>query len=180
MEKPWCPRILVVDDEWTIREMLSEFLLLNQYNCVVAGNGAEALAYVAEDPFDLVLLDVKMPEMSGIEVLRRINELAPVPPVIMVTAVSEVQTAVEAMQLGALDYIQKPFALKELLAKMEKALAKGASRREEQVKQEHLASEVQDQEWKLEQRAREIQALNRLFQEHIMTDNHVADNRYLG
>lgn len=167
MDNPPRARVLVVDDESSIRELLSDLLALNDYHCTTADSGPKAIACVASGPYDLVLLDIKMPGMSGMETLRAIKERAPHQPVVMITAVSETETAVEAMKLGALDYILKPFTMDGLLAKVEEALSKGAARREEQARQKRLTSEAGEQRGQTEQRTREIQSLNRLFQTHL-------------
>jgi DNA-binding NtrC family response regulator len=167
MSQQSLPRILIVDDEQSVLEMLSDFLSLNNYLCTTADGGAAAVECLADRTFNVVLLDIKMPGMSGIETLQAIRRRSPDQQVLMITAVAEVQTVVKAMQLGALDYIIKPFALKDLLAKVETALATEASIREERTRQERLAWEAQQQRQQLEQRTVEIQALNRLFQDHL-------------
>ena len=161
------PRILIVDDERSVLAMLSDFLSLNDYMCTTANGGAEAVECLTDRTFNLVLLDIKMPGLSGIETLQAIKRRSPDQQVLMITAVAEVQAVVRAMQLGALDYIIKPFALKDLLAKVETSLATDASIREERTRREGQAWEAQQQRQQLEQRTVEIQALNRLFQEHL-------------
>jgi DNA-binding response OmpR family regulator len=102
------PRVLVVDDEPSIREMLVEYLTLKGYEAKSVTNGMEAIRLVREDRPHLVLLDVCMPGMSGLEVLQRIREIDPGIGVIMVTAVTEEALGREALKLGAFDYITKP------------------------------------------------------------------------
>jgi DNA-binding NtrC family response regulator len=115
-------KILVVDDEHLIRWSLEQNLKKQGYEVVTAGDGEEALRLVREEQPDLVLLDIQMPGISGIEVLERIKENFDEIVVIMVTAHSGLETAVNAMRLGAYDYISKPFNLDELAIIIRKAL----------------------------------------------------------
>jgi len=108
------PRILVVDDEPDAVEILSEFLTPKGYEVIVASNGEEGICKAKAERPHLVLLDVRMPSMSGLEVLRRIREFDHEVGVIMVTAVHEEETGRQALALGAFDYITKPLDLKYL------------------------------------------------------------------
>ncbi|MBI2081875.1 MAG: response regulator [candidate division NC10 bacterium] len=107
-------KVLVVDDEPEAVELLVEFLSSKGYEVLTAGGGEEALQRVKEDRPHLVLLDIRMPKMNGIEVLRRIREIDPEMGVIMVTAVNEEDMGRKALELGAFDYIVKPLDLKYL------------------------------------------------------------------
>ncbi len=102
------PRVLVVDDEPNARELLAEFLMGKGYEVLTASEGEEALRKVKEDRPHLILLDVRLPKMSGLEVLRRVREIDHEVGVIMVTAVNEEETGNQALQMGAFDYITKP------------------------------------------------------------------------
>jgi DNA-binding response OmpR family regulator len=102
------PRVLVVDDEAYAVELLQEFLTAKGYEVLAASDGEEALQKVKEERPHLILLDVRMPKMNGLEVLRRVREMDHEVGVIMVTAVSEEETGRQALQLGAFDYITKP------------------------------------------------------------------------
>lgn len=115
-------RVLVVDDEEPIRRIISMTLEAGGYHCVPASNGEEALEKAADEEFDLVLLDIKMPGMSGIELLPQLTFAHPDICVVMSTAVNSTQTAVEAMNLGAYDYVLKPFDITDLRMKVERAL----------------------------------------------------------
>ncbi|NDC38243.1 MAG: sigma-54-dependent Fis family transcriptional regulator, partial [Proteobacteria bacterium] len=106
-------RVLVVDDEAAIRESL-RLLLRNHFEVSIASDGSEALAILEEARPDLILLDVIMPNLGGIETLKKIRERSIQVPVIMLTATNTVRTAVEAMKLGAVDYLSKPFEVEEL------------------------------------------------------------------
>jgi len=102
-------RILVVDDELVVRDSLKEWLEDEGFQVVMAESGAEALEKLTKDNFHLMLLDIKMPGMDGVEVLKRSKEIHPDLPVMMMTAYATVETAVEAMKIGTLDYLMKPF-----------------------------------------------------------------------
>jgi len=107
-------KVLVVDDEREVRQVLHEFLAGRGYDVVQAGSGAEALALLAREPLDLILLDVSMPGMDGVETLKRITALESPVPVIMVTANSDIGLTSKLLALGAADYIPKPFDLEYL------------------------------------------------------------------
>ncbi|MCI0371142.1 MAG: response regulator [candidate division NC10 bacterium] len=107
-------KVLVVDDEPEAVELLVEFLSSKGYAVLTATNGEEALRRVKEDRPHLVLLDVRMPKMDGMETLRRIREIDPEMGVIMVTAVNEEDVGRKALEMGAFDYIVKPLDLKYL------------------------------------------------------------------
>ncbi|HEX7127913.1 MAG TPA: sigma-54 dependent transcriptional regulator, partial [Thermodesulfobacteriota bacterium] len=117
-------RILIVDDEPGVRESL-RMLFKGTHEAVLAADGPAALACVADGPIDLVLLDLVMPGMDGLDVLRRLRELRPDLPVVMLTATRTVRTAVDAMKLGAVDYLTKPFDVDELALVVRRALAGG-------------------------------------------------------
>ncbi len=105
------PGVLIVDDEQVVCDLLCDELSEQGYLCTTALDGYDALAKLATQDFDVVLLDIKLPGISGIEVLRKVQSGHPSTVAIMITAVNDVDTAVEAMKLGALDYIVKPFDL---------------------------------------------------------------------
>jgi CheY-like chemotaxis protein len=104
-------KVLVVDDEPEVRQVLIEFLSSRGYDVTPAARGADAVAIVEKDKPDLVLLDVSMPEMDGVETLRRINAIAPDLAVIMVTANADIGVTSKLLALGAVDYVPKPFDL---------------------------------------------------------------------
>ncbi|MBT0652286.1 sigma-54-dependent transcriptional regulator [Geomobilimonas luticola] len=123
-------KILVVDDEHLIRWSLEQNLKKQGYEVTSAGNGEDALRLVREDQPDLVLLDIQLPGINGLEVLERIKEIDEEIIVIMVTAHGGLETAVNAMRLGAYDYINKPFNLDEMAIVIKKALETSDLRRE--------------------------------------------------
>ena len=102
-------RILIVDDEQSVREVLSEYFVEQGYSVETAEDGEKALALVQANAPDLVLLDVRMPGIDGLETLRRLRTIAPDLAVIMVTANEDVGLARDTLKLGALDYVAKPF-----------------------------------------------------------------------
>jgi DNA-binding response OmpR family regulator len=102
-------RLLIVDDEQSVREVLSEYFTGQGYEVESAQDGAEALVAVLRYRPDLVLLDIQMPGLDGVETLRRVRAVAPAVPVIMVTANEDVDLARDTLKLGALDYVAKPF-----------------------------------------------------------------------
>jgi DNA-binding response OmpR family regulator len=104
-------RILVVDDDSEVRQLLRDFLSDRGYDVVVAENGLEALSTLDTQRPDLVLLDVAMPEMDGLETLKRMVMLDPPVPVIMVTANADISLTSKLLAIGAVDYIPKPFDL---------------------------------------------------------------------
>src|SRR4030042_3514636 len=108
-------RILVVDDEEKIRKSLSGLLQDYDYEVVTASNGLECLQIMSTQPFDLVILDVVMPGMSGIEVLRWIKEKYKDTEVIIITGYADKEKAIAAFRLGAYDFIEKPFESREIL-----------------------------------------------------------------
>jgi DNA-binding response OmpR family regulator len=117
-------RILVVDDDADIQALTSTVLAGAGYEVALASNGPEALQALREAGFDLVLLDINMPDMSGWETLRllRADEAFEDLPVVMFTIKGQVRDKIHAMQEGAIDYITKPFVIDELIARVERLL----------------------------------------------------------
>jgi DNA-binding NtrC family response regulator len=114
--------VLIVDDERNIRLTLSQALGSMGMETETAVNGEEALGRLQAKAFGLILLDLKMPGMDGMEVLRRVREARPHIRVIIITAHGTIESAVEAMKLGAVDFIQKPFAPKEIRGLVQRVL----------------------------------------------------------
>ena len=133
-------RLLVVDDEETVRKLLQRILEGVGYQVTTAANGKEAWYKVSLGETEIVLLDIKMPEMSGIEVLSKLTADSPDICVIMVTSVVDTETAVEAMKLGAYDYIAKPFDRDEVVQKVLKAV----ERWKRQLQEKHRYLQLQE------------------------------------
>ena len=114
--------ILVVDDQSEMRSALSHALTRNGFSVESAASGMEALVKIKKDPVSLVITDLKMPEMSGMEVLGAVKKATPGTPVIVITAYGSIHNAVEAMQAGAADYLLKPFSFETLEATVKKVL----------------------------------------------------------
>jgi two-component system, NtrC family, nitrogen regulation response regulator NtrX len=117
------PRILIVDDEASIRRTLREILEYEKYKIDDAATGMDALALIQEQDYDIILCDIKMPEMDGIEVLEAARQITEAP-VIMISGHGTIETAVEAIKKGAYDYISKPPDLNRLLITLKNALDK--------------------------------------------------------
>lgn len=133
-------RILIVDDDRAILQSCSNVLADEGHEIEVAADGAAALAMLGERPFDLVLLDLKMPGMSGLETLRAARRLDPQLVVIIFTAYATIDTAVEAIKMGAFNYVSKPFKAAELVAVVNKALEHAELVRENSRLRQDLAA----------------------------------------
>ena len=131
--------VLVVDDELGSRESM-RMILKKQYDVSTADSGAKAIELLNEKEFDVVILDIRMPGMSGIEVLKRVKEIRPSSGVLMVTAYAALETAQNAMRLGAYDYIEKPFRNS---AELRDAVKKGVQRKLAEAKKVHLAEDFE-------------------------------------
>ena len=117
------PHLFIVEDEWKIARFLQLELEHEGFTTSIEANGRHALERIVQEDFDLVLLDVMLPEMDGIEICRRVRELSDIP-IIMVTAKGELDDKVAGLNIGADDYLTKPFAIQELLARIRAALRK--------------------------------------------------------
>ena len=123
-------RILVVDDEPSMRQMLAIVLKREGYEVVLAENGKMAVAALERGPFDLLISDIKMPDMSGVEVLRAAKRIDPDILGMMITAFASTETAIEAMRLGACDYLSKPFDIDLLKMKVREKVENRALKQE--------------------------------------------------
>jgi DNA-binding response OmpR family regulator len=124
------PRLLLVDDEEMYLEYLSKRLINQQYDVTKCLSGEEALERIRDFDFDVVILDVLLPGMDGIETLREINKLRPLTEVIMLTGHASLETGIEGMRLGAFDYLRKPCNTEELIAKINQACERKAEQEE--------------------------------------------------
>src|SRR5678815_4252780 len=123
-------RILIVDDEPSMREMLRIVLRRDGYDVQLADSGREAIDQLRQNNFDLLLSDIKMPDVSGVDVLRTAKEINRDVVAFMMTAYASTSTAVEAMRLGAVDYFTKPFSMDELRLKVRQHLEPSRLRQE--------------------------------------------------
>ena len=114
-------RILIVDDESDITEILSD-LLSGEYECVMAGSAEQALVRLRESKFELVISDITMPGMSGLDMIPHVKTLAPDTVVVMISGMQTVESAIDALRLGAFDYLMKPFDLRQVEAVVKRAL----------------------------------------------------------
>jgi DNA-binding NtrC family response regulator len=124
------PRVLVVDDEEELVQTLSERLTVREYDVSTSLSGEDALEKLKHYNFDVVILDVAMPGMDGMETLSNIKRIKPLIEVIMLTGHATVSTAVDGMKLGAFDYLLKPCETKELIAKINAALERKTEQEE--------------------------------------------------
>ena len=132
------PHILIVDDELSMREFLEVLLRREGYRITCAENGGKALDFIAQDSFDLLLLDIRLGDMSGIEVLKAAKSQNPQTIVIMISAYASTETAVEAMNEGAYDYVPKPFDKDELVQTVARALELKTLEHEKEVIDDEL------------------------------------------
>jgi DNA-binding response OmpR family regulator len=144
-------KILIVDDEESIRDILSRKLQSEGFDLQTAADGKEALWKLFMEDYALVLMDIKMPGLSGMEALPRIITDHPDTCVVMITAVADIQTAVQAMKLGALDYLTKPFNLDDLLIRVERALERRRLLLENKEYQQRLEQRVERQVGQIQQ-----------------------------
>lgn len=143
MSERYC--VLVVDDESAVRLFLAEELTQEGYKVLTAASGEEALVCLQEEPIDLVLLDLKMEGLDGLQVMEEIQK-QPLPPIIiMLTAYATLDSAIAAVRYGASDYLLKPCSTEELLA----SVAKGLSRRREELRRQELVHLIEESARKL-------------------------------
>jgi len=149
-------RILIVDDEEMICSIFARRLAKEGYSCVMANNGSEALNHFNKDNFSLIISDIKMPEMNGIELLKRVKATHPNMIVIIMTAYREIDMAMEAMHLGAYDFIIKPADLDLVVFSVKKALEKRRLEEELEAYHQHLERLVEERTSKLQQAYRTL------------------------
>jgi len=141
--------ILVVDDEAAIRRLIRQTLTGEGYQCLEAGNANRAMEELHNNKIDLVMLDIKMPGKSGVQLLPEIRVSYPDAMVIMATSITDTGTAIHCMKLGAYDYITKPFNLDEVALSVDKALEKRRLELENRDYQQHLEQKVEAQAKKI-------------------------------
>ena len=136
-------KILVVDDEKSIRSTLKDILELEKYKVDQAGDGFECLVKVKQNNYDIIILDIKMPKMDGMEAIDRLSELSPDTPIIMISGHGTIDTAVEAVKKGAFDFIQKPMDLNRLLITIRNAMDKSCLITEKKTLQKKVNSKFE-------------------------------------
>lgn len=149
-------RILVVDDEEMICHIMSQRLTREGYSCVTARNGKEALNHFYKNSFSLIISDIRMPEMDGIELLKKVKAVHPNMLVIMITAYPEIDLALDAMRLGAYDFIIKPADLELVVLSVKRAFEKKRLEEEVEVYHKNLERLVEERTVKLQQAYRTL------------------------
>lgn len=132
--------LLIADDNSKVREFLGHYFETNGFVPLIAADGREALKLISKHSVDVALLDVNMPGLSGIDVLRQLRTDSPHTAVIMLTAAEDLGTVVEAMKLGAYDYVTKPSNLTDLQKRVQEALKQSAL----DVQREHLTKKYEE------------------------------------
>lgn len=139
-------KVLLVDDEKAFIKALAERLEVRDFNTETALDGYEAISKIKEENFDVVVLDVLMPGMNGIETLKEIKNLRPLVKVIMLTGHATVETAIEGMKAGAYDYLMKPTDTNELVDKITKAY-KLKAEHEERIRNAEIGKIIEKRGW---------------------------------
>ncbi|NJB68414.1 putative two-component system response regulator [Desulfobaculum xiamenense] len=138
------PTVLCIDDEDMIRQSIGDYLEDSGYRVLQANNGRTGLEVFRADPPDIILVDLRMPEMDGLEVLSHVTKEAPEVPILVVSGTGVLEDSIEALRRGAWDYVTKPIEDMAVLAhSMDKALERARLRRENRLYHEHLEREVQ-------------------------------------
>ena len=150
-------RILIVDDEEAIREVVSTLLTAQGYQCKTAANGEEAIRSMRDGGFDLVLSDLVMPGVDGLKLIEMVRGYDADIPVIMVTAMHDISTAIEAMRRGAYDYILKPFEKEQLFLSVRRALEHRRLIYENRLYQQELERRVEERTLQLSQALEELE-----------------------
>ena len=154
--------ILIVDDEEAMRESLSAWLMREGYTIKTAGSGRDALSCLEKHPCELVLVDMRMPGMDGLELLEEIKTAHPGTMVVMITAYGSIESAIKAMKSGASDYLLKPFDPEQLILLIEKLSAQKALKDENECLRSRLTE--QDEIW-MEDLLGQSQAMRKVFQQ---------------
>ncbi|MBI4299086.1 MAG: response regulator [Chloroflexi bacterium] len=169
------PVILIVDDEEGVRTLLRGALEEAGYSCKMARSGQHALELVAKETVDLALVDVLMPGMPGSDLVQYIQASHPDIAVVLVTAMRELEFAVDCVKAGAYDFITKPIQLDRLVQRVTQALERRQRRLEEQQQQLQAKEQVVLMGKELEHRIRELEALNQAFQRYLGRELNLRD-----
>jgi putative two-component system response regulator len=168
-------RVLVVDDEESIRRAIGRFLQTRGFQVVTAESGAEALEHLAQQPFVLMVCDVRMPGLSGVEVVPRALQLDSELAIMMLTAVNDAPTATEALSQGAMDYLMKPVELADLEQAIERALHKRALLIEQRRIERLIREEVVQRTEELEREKDALRSLTVRVAETLINAMEVKD-----
>lgn len=161
-------KILIIDDERSIRNTLKDILSYENYQVSLAENGMVAIKMVTANEFDVILCDIKMPEMDGLEVLEKLQEIAFDVPVIMISGHGNIDTAVEAIKKGAFDFIEKPLDLNRILITIKNALDKAVLLTETKV-----LKRVVSKKYDMIGESKAIMELNKIIDKVAPTDARV-------
>ncbi|MDA0264422.1 MAG: response regulator [Chloroflexi bacterium] len=163
-------QILIVDDEQGLRELLQENLEDAGYICFAASNGRTALDIMSAESIDLAIVDVMMPEMSGLELFQLMREKYPWVAVVFVTAVDQMDVAVSQVKNGAMNYLVKPVSKTRLIDAVSEALNQQSEFLENTGHQQHLEELLVHQSKALENKVREVRALNKMFDDLVANE----------
>ena len=161
-------QVLIIDDDPGMRSTLSDILEAVDYEVKDLGKGREALDWLKKNSFDIVIMDIKLPDIDGMKLLEEARQINPEAPVIMITGYASVETAVEAMKQGAYAYIVKPFNPDEVKAIIQKALHQIRLSKENQ----RLIDELQLTSRKLEKTVKELERANRIKSQFLASMSH--------
>jgi len=139
-------RVLLVDDEEDFVDALAQRLEVRDFDVTTALSGADALERIEDTEIDLVILDVQMPGVDGLEVLRQIKQRKPLIEVIMLTGHATIQTAIDGMKLGAFDFLLKPTETEELVEKINRAFSRKAEH-DQRIREAEIADIVKRRGW---------------------------------
>jgi putative two-component system response regulator len=157
------PKVLVIDDDDAVRESFRFYLEDNNYTVTEAANGREGLDSFFNDPPDIVLVDLRMPEVSGHRVLEKISKKSPDTPLIVISGTGHINDVVEALRLGAWDYLLKPVDdLTIVNHSISKVLERARLLRENRVYQQHLEEKVEQRTQELTKKVEEMTRFNRM------------------
>lgn len=161
--------ILTIEDERILRENMTAYLEDNGYRVLQAENGRSGLEVFRHDHPDLVLVDLRMPEINGLDVLKIITQESPETPIIVVSGTGDMEDSISALKFGAWDFLSKPITNMDVLNHaVTKALERGALLRENRRYREHLEEEVKNRTLQLVARTEELELVNRLLKSEIL------------
>ena len=135
-------KILIVEDKREIARFIQMDLMHSGFDTAIEGNGQRAFERIIQEDYDLVLLDVMLPDMNGLEICRRVRELQSNVPIIMLTAKDSVEDKIDGLNIGADDYVTKPFEFKELLARINAALRKSVKRADDNFERRYIVKDL--------------------------------------